>query len=98
MTWYNVAINMQFKLLAVLTQHQIPLRYAMDGPILPHYPPCAPMSLSKSNPMNRLVFAQSRNNPDCLAQRVLMCTTGTLSPSTVRKRFDLPGPDVLADS
>ena len=48
---YYVPINIiKFKVLAVLTENHIPLRYTSDFPILPHHLPSAPRSLSKSSP------------------------------------------------
>ena len=67
----HIAINiMQFNLLAILTQNQIPWRYTSDFPILPHHPPSAPRSLSKSNPTDGFASARGRNNPDCLPQHI----------------------------
>jgi len=52
------AINiMQFNLLALLPQNQILMRYTSDFFILLHHPPGAPRSLSKSNPVDRFIFA-----------------------------------------
>ena len=53
-----IAINVvEFSPLAVLTQNQMPLRHTSDFPILPHHPPSAPRSLSKSNPTTGFAFA-----------------------------------------
>jgi len=44
-----LAVNIiQFHLLTILAQNQIPKRYTSDFPILLHQPPDAPRSLSKS--------------------------------------------------
>jgi len=50
----------------IITQNQIPMRYTSDFPILPHYPPGTPRSLSKSNPTDGFAFAWGRTNPNCL--------------------------------
>jgi len=53
-----IAINiMRFNSLTILTKNQIPIRYTSDFPILPHQPPSAPRSLSKSSPMDGSAFA-----------------------------------------
>ena len=86
-TQYYIAINIiLFKLLAILTQYQIPLRYTSDFPILLHHPPSAPRSLSKTNPTDGFAFAHGRTNI------FFMCTTGILTPSTVCTNFDWAGP------
>jgi len=54
---YLTSNIIQFNLLAVLTQNQIPMKYTLDFPILAHYPPNASRSLRKSNPMGGFAFA-----------------------------------------
>lgn len=67
---YYTAINIiQFKSRVILT-HQIPVKYTLDFPILQHYPPSVPRSLSKRNPTDGFAFAWGRNSPDCLSQLV----------------------------
>lgn len=86
----------QFKSQAVFTQDQILLRYTSEFPILPHYPPSTPMSLSKSHLTDGFAFAWGRNYPGCLPQHIFLHTTGTLSLSIGCKSFDWAGPDLLA--
>jgi len=66
--WQGYLANniIQFNLLAILTQNQIPLRYTPEFSILPHYPPGTPRPLSKSNPTDGSAVAWGRTNPDCL--------------------------------
>jgi len=64
---YYIEINIiQFKLLAILTECHISLRYASDFPIVPYHPPSPTRSLSKSDPTDGFVFSCGRTNPDGL--------------------------------
>jgi len=64
---YYIPINIiQFKLLSILTENHIPLRYTSDFLILLHHPPSALRSLSKSHPTAGLAFACGGTNPDWL--------------------------------
>lgn len=58
-------------------------QFTNHSPILPSLP-CVPRSLRRNNPTDHFVFAQGRNNPDCLHSIFFICTMGTLCPSTVK--------------
>jgi len=73
------------------------MRYTSDSPILPHLPPSAPRSLSKSKLMDRFAFAWVGLTQMVFANTFFMCTTGTLSPSTVGGHFYWAGPARLVD-
>lgn len=62
---YMAINNMQFNLLATLTQNPIPIRNAMDFPIFLHCVLSGPRCLSKLSSTNFFAFSWSRNNPDC---------------------------------
>jgi len=63
----HLTVNtIQYKLLIILAQNQIPMRYTSDVPILSHYPPGASRSLSKSSPADGFTFARGKTNPDCV--------------------------------
>lgn len=75
------AINIvQIKSFAVPAQHQIPPRHTSAFPILPHYPPSAPRSLSKTKPTDGSALAQGRSSPDCLPQHALYVHCKDLIP------------------
>ena len=54
---YSSMYIIHFNSLAILTQDQTPLRHTLNFPILPHHPPSAPRSWSKSNPVDGFAFA-----------------------------------------
>lgn len=74
------------------------MRYTLDFPTVPHYPPSAPRSLNEDTPLICLPFPTGGSTHTTFPSPFPMCTMGTLSAPTKCRGFIWAGPGWLADS